>query len=167
MKPNLPAIRARAEKATKGPWKAELDEETWGSARGAVRGPNGLDYIALLSAICPETEGDPLDWRDAIFIAHSRTDIPDLLAYVEELEKTLKFSISITKTREDSRLEKENRELLEALEDMWNQFSLPARKINFMKSYNPPDDYKGRWAGGLSALEECQRLLEKHKDPGK
>ena len=89
--PDLPAIRQRAEQATKGPWTS------WQAGNCTMED-------GLLSAIA-EVKGLPRPWEptwvgwktaknffktflrsaDADFIAHARQDIPDLLAYIETL----------------------------------------------------------------------------------
>lgn len=61
-------IKARVAAATPGPWVA--DEEWW------VCQPGEDGDIIVDGSVFP----DP---RDAAFIAHARTDIPDLLRVVE------------------------------------------------------------------------------------
>lgn len=69
---NTAAIRERAEKATAGPWKFEDEHEL-----------KGATNTQIYSEPCADHEQND---RDKDFIAHSRTDIPALLAHVEELE---------------------------------------------------------------------------------
>ncbi len=66
----IEAIRKRAEKATKGPWI--IEESRYGGYYNA--GNPKYDYSACIS---PE--------NDIEFIAHARTDIPQLLAEIERL----------------------------------------------------------------------------------
>lgn len=66
----LAEIKARADAATKGPWKvAEQDLECW------IAGPT----------VVQNQEG-AFARPNAAFIAHAREDIPDLLAEVERLK---------------------------------------------------------------------------------
>lgn len=98
----LAAIRERAEKATPGPWEVQEndwrdDEEEWPEVRvvagTARRQPDGRYNCCTRSTdtiyeneSCDEDEGEHR-YRDAIFIATSRTDIPRLLDEVERLQK--------------------------------------------------------------------------------
>lgn len=76
---DLEAIKNRYESATPGPWWSEsgiIHAPAWwdGAESGAACHP----------ADCFERSGR--DWRaDADFIAHARTDVPNLLAEVERL----------------------------------------------------------------------------------
>jgi len=73
-KADCAAIRARAEKATKGPWR--VDE--WHADNGAkVRGIVSTD-TEIFGELYPRS-------RDAAFIAAARQDIPALLDTVQEL----------------------------------------------------------------------------------
>lgn len=73
----LEAIRKRAEKAFNGPWHLE---DRWSGLTSVVgRYPFG-DNDAF-------SVGDCLRKQDAEFIAHSREDIPALLAEVERLRE--------------------------------------------------------------------------------
>ena len=68
---SLDAIKARAEAATEGPWRVRTD---YIPGVIEVEGPTASnDYVAELSA----------DKADLEFIAHSRADIPALVAAVE------------------------------------------------------------------------------------
>jgi len=68
---DIEAIRARADKATPGPWHIEDYGYMWNNA-GRV--------------ICKVYDNQR---RNADFIAHAREDIPDLLAEVERLHNLL------------------------------------------------------------------------------
>lgn len=79
---DLTAIRARAEAATPGPWIGVGDRRSK-SAYGLVgrlsdRGTGNA--IAVLAGVGMDRVAD------AEFIGHARTDIPDLLARLTELE---------------------------------------------------------------------------------
>lgn len=98
MKPDLDAIRARCEAATRGPWSvstltfpngntvvesiAGVSEPQW-SDYGDGDGEWFTDRLTLV-----ETDAGHYGptMPDAQFIAAARTDIPALLAYIEELE---------------------------------------------------------------------------------
>ena len=79
----LKEIAERAEKATGGEWEAQ---EPWGAAGtyARVKGPK-----MRLSARIHDGGRTPVfeSVADAEFIAHARTDIPDLLRYITRLEK--------------------------------------------------------------------------------
>ena len=71
MSSQLDAIKARAEAATEGPWRVRTD---YIPGVIEVEGPTASnDYVAELSA----------DKADLEFIAHSRADIPAMVAAVE------------------------------------------------------------------------------------
>ena len=90
MSPDLEAIKARAEAATPGPWAVP------GANVFRVIAPEAEHHNPRMGA-CP-----PYPWRviaepssydpsaaDAEFIAHARTDVPDLVAEVERLRTEL------------------------------------------------------------------------------
>lgn len=70
----LGQIEARADAATEGPWKIETHYGMSQSRRRQIVVPGWMTPIAVLGQENPY--GDP----DAEFIAHSRTDVPALLA---------------------------------------------------------------------------------------
>lgn len=82
---DLAAIRARAEKATPGPWNhggsasdatnGYTDEWVWEGTGHPIGDPDAPD-----TRICSASAAD------ASFIAHARTDIPALLEEVERLQ---------------------------------------------------------------------------------
>jgi len=76
----LEEIKARCEKATAGEWIAFEDEivNSHENARGAR-------YTPIVSHV--KGRECWLKHEDAEFIAHSRTDVPELLAEVERLQK--------------------------------------------------------------------------------
>lgn len=91
------AIKARSDAATPGPWVVDLPD--WGECNG-ISSKNGTQILNAGSCIPdPQTAvdygGTVHDWKeeiydygvhkwdDAVFIAHARQDIPDLLAEVE------------------------------------------------------------------------------------
>lgn len=80
-RPDIEAIHDRAEAATDGPWFVEQYGD-FGDKRSHIAavlreqyGANALDF------------GE--DMPTAEFVAHARTDIPQLLAYIAELEDRL------------------------------------------------------------------------------
>ena len=88
MKPDLDAIRARCDAATPGPWKVQDhdgwywvvvkdDDEDDGWMPDAVfdDGSAGAEYAATCKP------------HDREFLVAARTDIPALLAYIDELER--------------------------------------------------------------------------------
>lgn len=74
----LAEIRARAEKATLGPWQQWFSDPTAHMIVAEARASDGFQQVA-------ENVTD----EDAEFIAHARTDIPYLLDLVDELERRL------------------------------------------------------------------------------
>lgn len=73
-RPDIDAIEARADAATPGPWDVAMD---------CVTAPTCGEILRITG--WPEV-GDV----DAEFIAHAREDVPDLLAYVRDLEAKLR-----------------------------------------------------------------------------
>ncbi len=71
----LEEIRARAEKATPGPWRTGGDCEEYRSAYVETTWAVDGEHTELVT--------DYLKPADADFIAHSRTDIPKLVAALE------------------------------------------------------------------------------------
>lgn len=84
----LSAIKERAEKATAGPWSREFGETVDGieivsdSIKGCLR-----EVVSIDSGV--------VRYPDMHFIAHSRDDIPKLLAEVERLKKIEAEAIEI------------------------------------------------------------------------
>lgn len=89
-RPDLDAIRARCDAATPGPWKVQDhdgwywvvvkdDDEDDGWMSDAVfdDGSAGAEYAATCKP------------HDREFLVAARTDIPALLAYVDELEREI------------------------------------------------------------------------------
>lgn len=77
-RPDIEGINERAEKATEGPWEGGQE----GNLR--VYGPHGLG-AAVGGLLANVFKG-----RDNVsFIAHARTDVPDLCAYALRLEKEI------------------------------------------------------------------------------
>jgi len=99
---DLAAIRARCEAATPGPWaREEYEDGDQGEGPTGVypgsRGPivEGRTIVRYYQPKGPE-DGDGVEElaeaycnHDAAFIAHARTDVPALLARVEELTARL------------------------------------------------------------------------------
>lgn len=83
-RPDLDVIRARCEAAAPAPWvRDELEILSYGDAASNRRGMVIYD------------EGGHGE-EEAEFIAHARTDIPALLAYIDELESCTAFTTSYT-----------------------------------------------------------------------
>lgn len=89
MKPDLDAIRARCEAATPGPWR--VDGSTYDEDCNEHLAPYGLEgpNERLIWSSGGGEYAHP-DMATAQFIAAARTDIPALLAYIDELERRLK-----------------------------------------------------------------------------
>lgn len=112
-KPDLAAIQARAEAATEGPW--EVKHESWGCYRdgpdkeekceladyplvNVERWTHNGEEIVTHDHVGPAhhikgvtgnydyEEGGILKEADTIFMSNARQDIPNLLAYIEQLE---------------------------------------------------------------------------------
>lgn len=83
-RPDIEAMEGRARKATDGPWTCRE-----GIVRQAEVQPLPSGVIlppARIAVVDSRTAEDP---ENGEFIAHSRQDIPDLIAYVRELEASL------------------------------------------------------------------------------
>lgn len=85
---DLAAIEARADAATAGPWKNDLDKFTDGEDIQACVCNEGIDLLATIAT------GTETDWqeagrsqavKDAAFISAARSDVPALLAEVHRL----------------------------------------------------------------------------------
>lgn len=77
MRPDIEAIRKRCEKTSRGPWEnqpIDPEDEDWDAFE--------VWNVKDKSCISSMTKGKD----NAEFISHARTDIPDLLAYIAELE---------------------------------------------------------------------------------
>ena len=94
IRPDLDAIRARCDAATPGPWGFSRDEERY-----------LLDETTdVVGEVAPGSTGAAITvfavatgaLEDADFIARARTDIPALLAYVEELERRTSYTVGET-----------------------------------------------------------------------
>ena len=86
----LAEIQQRADKATQGPWIGLSDEICV-----AIEQNRGLRYPVVASNVA-----DRKKWfkrKDTEFIAASRQDIPDLLAYVRELSEKVRDLNAILK----------------------------------------------------------------------
>jgi BMFP domain-containing protein YqiC len=94
MKPDLDAIRARCDAATPGPWgfsryeKRYLLDETTDVVGEVAPGSTGA-AITVFAVATGALE-------DADFIARARTDIPALLAHIEELESRVTYTVGET-----------------------------------------------------------------------
>lgn len=77
MRPDIEAIKKRAEGATPGPWTNAICTSAYLNTPNDGRVCEAWDENGYCSI------------EDGEFIAHSRQDIPALVAYIEELEATL------------------------------------------------------------------------------
>ena len=86
-KKRLDEISARAESATKVPWEVGYGQVGYDDYLSVTHKGKSLAHI-----IIDKHEEMPTFEQDAsaLFIAHARQDIPDLLAYVKELEEEVK-----------------------------------------------------------------------------
>lgn len=77
---NINEIEARAKAATEGPWI---------NIKGQIRGNSGRSLARLGPVVWMGVRGFQPEQAmiDSEFIAHARTDIPDLIEYARELEK--------------------------------------------------------------------------------
>jgi hypothetical protein len=90
----LREIEERAEKATPGPWKTHLVDDT------SVVTEDGADVCATCDSSQAEREdGYNVEYErmeaDAAFIAHARTDIPALIADRKALVEVLRLVSSV------------------------------------------------------------------------
>lgn len=84
---DLEAIEARANAATEGPWHGEHDEF------GCVQQGN---YGWVAPGAGPEYDVDSdRGHADAEFIAHARTDVPDLLAELKRLRPVVEAALAV------------------------------------------------------------------------
>lgn len=90
---NIAEIKARAEKATPGPWESVPVLYAGQSADGLTSWSESEGRIIAGPPQKIETETASARWftrfQDGDFIAHARQDIPDLIAHVDELELEL------------------------------------------------------------------------------
>ena len=88
-RPDIPAILARTEKATKGPWK-----------RGRTSYNNDPTFAMKAPLVWPGSYGAPIcnfdrpgapekDWADMEFIVSAREDVPALVTWSKYLEEQL------------------------------------------------------------------------------
>lgn len=100
-RPDLDAIRARCEAATAGPWRVSTHTYPNGTtvvdAITGVSEPKWSDYgegegewfTDTLTLVETDSGVYGPTMPDAQFIAAARTDIPALLAYIDELEREI------------------------------------------------------------------------------
>lgn len=90
---DLDIIEARANAATKGPWRWQANDK--GYPQEIVGNDDGLILVA-------QTITGPEHFpSEAEFIAHARTDVPALVAALREAETTLTVIRGITTTALD------------------------------------------------------------------
>lgn len=93
---DLDAIEARANAATQGPWKCGRERDDVGLIVHANVYLSETVIAPPDSTYCPQ--------RDSEFIAHSRTDIPALIAEVRRLRELTSVSMGVGSGRSDNRL---------------------------------------------------------------
>ena len=81
----LDEIKARADSATEGPWSHINDSWQGGRAVHRVGSDGNGDDVGLTYRY----EGDAQGEHDAEFIAHSRTDVPDMANTLKRVEALL------------------------------------------------------------------------------
>ncbi len=97
----LAAIKARVEAATPGPWESER----YRHHQDLVHCTEGERGVPLAVARKDEGESWSQVMLNARFIAHSRSDIPALLAHVEaQAERIKALEMRIQKESEERRL---------------------------------------------------------------
>ena len=80
---SIPELRALVAAATSGPWVAD-------------RSPAGYNNVFREhGTLIMSGDADPRCWPDAVFIAASRTAVPELLDRVEALEAALREALQI------------------------------------------------------------------------
>lgn len=82
---NLSEIKAREQKATKGPWMARIGAAPCGCCD--VIAAKKIKHLREEVDVCERV----YDTNDSEFIAHSRTDVPELVRAVEELRSAITF----------------------------------------------------------------------------
>ena len=88
----LADIEARAEAATPGPWRASTGR-TYDPSTGRVTSvehwiSRGDDDVGITGDVSDSRTGTPSE-PTALFIAHARTDVPDLIAEVRRLRAVI------------------------------------------------------------------------------
>jgi hypothetical protein len=92
---NLRAIRARAEKATAGPWTTKpLPGDTSGDPSSFTYGMSPSVVVAATAAskenrIYANPPGGTFPANDQGFIAHARTDVPEMASWIARAETCL------------------------------------------------------------------------------
>lgn len=129
----LAEIKARAEKATPGPWKAV--EGGSGIHKGNVlcveeRSESGWEVI--FTGFCGAYEGHGL--ANAELVAHARTDIPALLeAYTKAVRDHTELESEYWAVR--TRLERENERLTTWLRVKAKDFTLPVDEAEDVRDW--------------------------------
>lgn len=92
---DLAAIRARCDAATPGPWR--VDGNTYDEDCNEHLAPYGLEgpNERMIWSSGGGEYSHP-DMATAQFIAHARADIPALLAYIDELESRVTYTVGET-----------------------------------------------------------------------
>lgn len=83
----LAEIRVRVEESSEGPWEA-LPEGGWaviGSGSDSVIHAYSEHAVCSCGEACDGSPEVAMSIEDIEFVAHARTDVPDLLAHVDHL----------------------------------------------------------------------------------
>ena len=118
---DIAAIKARADKATSGPWESDAtqNEGDYGSGPDCVSGFSSYEVIAEkgricdtinsdVAMVCEEYDEDGCTAFDEVgqanmdFIAHARTDIPALISALEASEAAYEARITALEAERDA-----------------------------------------------------------------
>ncbi len=138
---DIAAIKARADKATAGPW-------AWNSRHG-LGAPNRLVMWPSHEYGCDlDIEGEEADLD---FIAHARTDIPDLIAALEAAERERDACAGLASQAVSDMATAQNRITaleaeLDRLEERTPDWVVHAQKIALMQAQKDKADAEKRIA---------------------
>ena len=141
MKLDIAAIKARADKAAAGPW-------AWNSRHG-LGAPNRLVMWPSHEYGCDlDIEGEEADLD---FIAHARTDIPDLIAALEAAERERDACAGLASQAVSDMATAQNRITaleaeLDRLEERTPDWVVHAQKIALMQAQKDKADAEKRIA---------------------
>ena len=96
MKPDLDAIQARCEAATPGPWYASDGYESWRVLSECSEDERGRPRIVFDDGSAYGEYGAKCRIADRDFLMAARTDVPALLAYIDELESRTTYAAGET-----------------------------------------------------------------------
>lgn len=96
-RPDLEAIRARCDAATPGPWKVEdHDGWYWSVVKAEKADDDWMPDVVFDDGSAAGEYGQECNPHDRDFLVAARTDIPALLAYIDELERRTSYTIGET-----------------------------------------------------------------------